>query len=181
MSTRPAPRSPRPPAPAAAALSSGALCRLAGTTRGALRVYERQGLLGPPPRSAAGYRQYPADSVQRLQAIRQLQAVGFSLREIGWLLAERDDGSLTPAALRRLARDQVLAIDSRIAQLQVVRELVAQVAAGDTALLDDPACDFLLRFLAAGHAGAELQPAHPAAPAAPPAPAARAAASSSNR
>ncbi len=161
MSPRSSPtRTPVPAAPASATLSSGALCRQAGVTRGALRVYERLGLLGPPPRSAAGYRQYPADAVQRLQAIRQLQAVGFSLREIGWLLAERDDGSLTPAALRQLAREQVRAIDARIAQLQVVRELVAQVAAGDTAVLEDPACDFLLRFLAAGQAlpGAPLRP-----------------------
>ncbi len=131
-------------------LSSGALCRLAGVSRGTLRVYEREGLLGPPPRSAAGYRQFPADAVQRLQAIRQLKAVGFSLREIGWLMAERDDGALDAAALRRLAREQLGAIDGRIAQLQVVRELVAAVAGGDTALLDDPECGFLLRFLAAG-------------------------------
>jgi DNA-binding transcriptional MerR regulator len=64
----------------AAPLSSGALCQAAGVTRGVLRVYEREGLLGPPPRTAAGYRVYPADSVQRLLAIRQLKEVGFTLR-----------------------------------------------------------------------------------------------------
>ena len=134
----------------AAALSSGELCRMAGVSRGTLRVYEREGLLGPPPRTASGYRQYPADAVQRLQAVRQLKAVGFTLREIAWLMAERDMGSLSKAQIRRLAREQVTAIDQRIAQLQVVREMVAAVAAGNTALLDDPDCDFLLRFLQAG-------------------------------
>ena len=138
------------PIPAARALSSGDLCRMAGVARSTLRVYEREGLLGDPPRSAAGYRRFPADAVQRLQAIRQLKTVGFSLREIGWLLAERDEGGLSPAQMRQVAREQVQAIDQRIAQLQVVRELAAAVAAGQTELLDDPECGFLLRFLAAG-------------------------------
>jgi MerR family copper efflux transcriptional regulator len=136
--------------PPGAALSSGELCRIAGVTRGTLRVYEREGLLGLPPRGANGYRRFPSDAVQRLQAIRQLKAVGFSLREIGWLLAERDDGGLSPAQMRQLAREQVTAIDQRIAQLQVVREMAAAVAAGHTELMDDPECGFLLRFLAAG-------------------------------
>lgn len=155
--------SPSPAPPADAPLSSGALCRRAGVSRSTLRVYEREGLLGPPPRTGAGYRQYPADAVTRLLVIRQLKAVGFSLREIGLLMAERDHGLLDAAALRRLAREQVQAIDGRIAQLQVVRELVAAVADGDTALLDDPECGFLLRFLAAGQpaAAASATPASP--------------------
>ena len=132
------------------ALSSGELCRLAGVSRGTLRVYEREGLLGAPPRGANGHRHFPPDAVQRLQAIRQLKAVGFSLREIGWLLSERDHGGLSAAQMRQLAREQVTVIDQRIAQLQVVREVAAAVAAGHTELLDDPECGFLLRFLAAG-------------------------------
>jgi DNA-binding transcriptional MerR regulator len=147
------------PPPSAAALSSSELCRLAGVARSTLRVYEREGLLGLPPRGANGYRRFPPDAVQRLQAIRQLKAVGFSLREIGWLLSERDDGGLSPSQMRRLAREQVAAIDQRIAQLQVVRELAAAVAAGRTELLDDPECRFLLRFLAAGQAVPSGSPA----------------------
>lgn len=153
-----------PPSPdEAASLSSGELCRRAGVTRGMLRLYEREGLLGEPPRNASGYRRFPPDSLPRLQAIRQLKAVGFSLREIGWLMAERDGGRLSPAQMRRVAREQVQAIDQRIAQLQVVRELAAAVAAGRTGLLDDPECGFVLRFLAAA---GETAPPHPAAAAA---------------
>lgn len=151
------------PSAATPPLSSGVLCKRAGVTRGMLRIYEREGLLGEPPRSAAGYRAYPADAVQRLLAIRQLKEVGFTLREIAFLLAERDIGRISPARIRQLAREQLGVIDQRIARLQVVREYAASVAAGDLSVLDDPECRFLLQFLAAG------QPTPP--PASPPAPA----------
>jgi MerR family transcriptional regulator, copper efflux regulator len=139
------------PAVPAAPLSTAALCAAAGVTRGTLRLYEREGLVAPARRTPAGYRQYGSDAVVRLQAIRHLKEVGFSLREIGLLLVEHGQGAgLTPARLRKIARDQLLAIDQRIARLQVVRELIAAVAAGDRSVLDDPECRFLMDFLAAG-------------------------------
>ena len=138
------------PDPTTPPITSGVLCKRAGVTRGTLRVYEREGLLGDPPRSAAGYRAYPADAVQRLLAIRQLKEVGFTLKEIAFLLSERDVGRISPARIRQLAREQLGVIDQRIARLQVVREYAASVAAGDMSLLDDPECGFLMHFLSAG-------------------------------
>lgn len=137
---------PRRPQP----LTTAAVCRLAGVTRGQLRVYEREGLLAAPLRSEKGYRHYPADIATRLAAIRAMKEVGFTLREIALLLDERDHGGLAPDVLRRQAREQVAAIDTRIARLQVVREFVAALADGDFRALDDPACNLLLRFLQAG-------------------------------
>jgi len=131
------------------ALHTTALCRIAGVTRGQLRLYERDGLLEAPARTAAGYRTWPADTPARLAAIRQLKEVGFTLREIALLLAERDQGTMTASQLARLAREQLVAIDARIARLQVVREYVDAVARGDRSVLDDPDCAFLVRFLAA--------------------------------
>lgn len=133
-------------------LTTSALVSQAGVTRGQLRVYERAGLLPAPRRTGAGYRDWPADTAARLAAIRQLKEIGFSLREIALLLAEGDQGRITPARMKKLAREQLVEIDRRIARLQVVREVVAAVAAGDRAVLDDPACGFLLKFLAAGDA-----------------------------
>jgi MerR family copper efflux transcriptional regulator len=145
MPRRTAPAAPPPDTPP---LRTTALCRVAGVTRGQLRVYEREGLLDAPPRSASGYRAWPDDTPARLLAIRQLKEVGFTLREIALLLAERDLGGITPARLKRMAREQLVEIDARIARLQVVREYVAAVAAGDVGVLDDPECRFLVRFLA---------------------------------
>jgi DNA-binding transcriptional MerR regulator len=157
------------------ALRTAGLCRIAGVTRGQLRIYERDGLLQAPARTAVGYRTWPADTPARLAAIRQLKAVGFTLREIAMLLAERDLGTMTAAQLERLAREQLVAIDARIAQLRVVREYVHALAQGDRSVLEDPDCAFIVRFLSADAAAAApgpvLTPATPAGYATtPPAP-----------
>jgi MerR family transcriptional regulator, copper efflux regulator len=150
MPTNPPPRLPPvvPPRPLKT-LNTSALCQAAGVTRGMLRLYETEGVIAAPGRTPAGYRAYPADTVARLLAVRQLKEIGFTLREIALLLAEHDDGEIDAARLQELAREQLVAIDLRIARLEVVRGYVAQVAAGDAALINDPECSFLVAFLQA--------------------------------
>lgn len=135
-------------------MSTSVLCEAAGVSRGVLRLYEREGLVPSPLRSAAGYRQYPADTVMRLQAIRGLKELGFTLKEIAMLLGEREALAMHPPRLRALAQEQLAAIDTRIARLQMVRTHVAAVASGDLSAIDDPECHFLLEFLGGSAAAA---------------------------
>jgi DNA-binding transcriptional MerR regulator len=143
-------RPPTPAFPRLVPLTSGAICAAAQVTRGQLRVYEREGLIPPPLRTAGGFRDYPPDTLQRLQAIRQLKEIGFTLAEIALLLAEGDAGHLDEARMQGLAAQQLEAIDTRIANLKVVRRFVAAVAGGDMTALNDPECSFLVQFLASG-------------------------------
>lgn len=149
-------------APGPLHLSTQALCEAAGVSRGVLRLYEREGLVPPPVRSAAGYRQYPADEVLRLQAIRGLKELGFTLKEIALLLGEREAQTMDAARLQAMAQAQLIAIDTRIARLQMVRQHVATAASGDMSAIDDPECHFLMEFLSGGPATAT--PATSAAP-----------------
>jgi DNA-binding transcriptional MerR regulator len=57
-----------------------------------VRYYERLGLLPAPTRTAAGYRQYNAEAVQRLRFIKSAQQLGLRLQEIAELLAICDQG-----------------------------------------------------------------------------------------
>ena len=52
-----------------------------------LRYYESQGLLNEPNRLENGYRDYPNESIERLQFIKKAKLVGFTLKEIKELLA----------------------------------------------------------------------------------------------
>lgn len=137
---------PRPAVP----LTTARLCAATGATRGMLRLYEAEGLLGAPQRSATGYRHFPADTVDRLRAIRLLKELGFSLRQISLLLADTDDGPFDAPKIQALAQAQLAEIDARMARLALVRQYVAAVAQGDAeSLMTDPDCRFLADFLAA--------------------------------
>lgn len=129
--------------------TTSALCKLAGVTRGQLRLYEEAGLIAPQSRTEAGYRQYGSDTLERLKAIRHLKDLRFTLAEIGLLLSERDHGALDAPALERLAGEVMVKIDERVAALQIIRGYVAPVALGDMRVLQDEDCNFVLTFLSA--------------------------------
>src|SRR5512135_3163017 len=64
----------------------GELARQTGLTVRTLHYYDEIGLLSPSGRTAAGYRLYTVDDIGRLQQIRSLRQLGFSLEQIhAWL------------------------------------------------------------------------------------------------
>jgi DNA-binding transcriptional MerR regulator len=91
------------------------------------RYYERLGLLPPPERTAAGYRQYQQDAVERLRFIKAAQRVGLRLREIGELLAICDQGLCPCGHSEALLRARMVEIDAQVAELQAVRGQLARV------------------------------------------------------
>src|SRR6185312_11748393 len=77
----------------------GEVAERAGVNVETLRYYERRGLLPAPDRDPSGHRRYDEDTVRLLRAIKEAQAVGFTLTEIGeYLRASRR--SLSPSAVR---------------------------------------------------------------------------------
>ncbi len=61
-------------------LTIGKVAERAGVGIETIRFYEHHGLIEPPPRSAAEYRQYPETTVYRLRFIRRAKELGFSLK-----------------------------------------------------------------------------------------------------
>lgn len=70
----------------------GELARSTGLTVRTLHHYDREGLLTPSRRTASGHRLYGPADVARLQQIRSLRELGFSLDEVRAFL-ERPDAS----------------------------------------------------------------------------------------
>ncbi len=86
-------------------LTIGRLAQVAKVNLETVHYYERRGLLPKPPRTEAGYRQFPPDTAQRLRFIKRAQELGFSLEEVRELLALRvEAGNCTDVRARAQAK-----------------------------------------------------------------------------
>lgn len=99
-------------------LTIGQLAKLTGIGVETVRYYEREGLIPEPPRTASGYRHYPADSTRRLAFIRQAKALGFSLADIRELLTLRADSSVGSERVKQLSRNKLMEIREKISALE---------------------------------------------------------------
>jgi len=122
----------------------GALAKAAGVGVETVRYYQRRGLLSEPARPPGEVRRYGEDDVKRLMFIRSAQAAGFTLNEIGELIAL--DASDDRARARQLAQARVAAIDEKIAELREARDALAGLAT-DCARKRGGPCPILKAFV----------------------------------
>ncbi|MEX2152711.1 MAG: MerR family transcriptional regulator [Gemmatimonadaceae bacterium] len=92
-----------------------------------IRYYERRGFFPPARRTAAGYRQYGAEAVQRLRFIKHAQELGFSLAEIQELLALRVRNGAACSTVERKTRRKIELVDRRIRDLERLRTTLARL------------------------------------------------------
>lgn len=85
-----------------------------------MRFYERDGLLSPAGRSAARYRVYDEESLERLKAIRLAQRAGLSLADVKELSELQGERGFYETMKRRLA-ERLAEVDWRIAELRELR------------------------------------------------------------
>ena len=123
----------------------GQLASAAGVGIDTVRYYERSGLLKPATRSASGYRKYGKEELDRLQFIRRAQHLGFSLGEIGELLAISRRGDV--AAMYQAAKLRVEDIDQRINELQRVRDALTRLMSQCPRNGEDGDCPILRAIL----------------------------------
>jgi len=132
----------------------GALARRARVATSVLRYYEKEGLLVPTSRTAAGYRLYGAEAEKTLLFINRAKRLGFSLDDIRqFLAAGQAEAGLPPGKkagkkngrkpgdVARIAGDRFLEIERRLTELLVLRhelevflrEMSEQLPAADSA------------------------------------------------
>jgi MerR family mercuric resistance operon transcriptional regulator len=107
-------------------LTIGRLAAAGGVGVETIRFYQRKGLLRTPA-GESGIRRYGSDDLRRLRFIRQAQTAGFTLGEIGELLAL--DAGEDRARVRALAASRIEALDARIAELERARAALERLAA----------------------------------------------------
>ena len=86
----------------------GVVAKKVGVSVGAVRFYERNGLLPRPPRTEGGFRRYADNDVATLAFVRRVQGLGFKLREIRGLLRLRGN-RLQPCAPVKCRLEEKLA------------------------------------------------------------------------
>jgi DNA-binding transcriptional MerR regulator len=118
-------------------LSIGVLARETGCKVPTIRYYEQVGLMPPPIRSAGNQRRYGPAHVARLGFIRHARELGFPLDRVRAILALGDRPDHSCAEVDRIARDQLAAVEARIARLTALKEelerMVKQCGSGTVA------------------------------------------------
>jgi len=107
-----------------------------------VRFYQRRGLL-QTPRYGEGTRRYSNEDLRRLKFIRQAQTAGFTLEEIGRLLAL--DAGHDREAVRELAGKRLEALNARIAELEDARRSLSRLL-GECASGTSGPCPILRSF-----------------------------------
>ncbi len=110
------------------AMTIGQVAKRAGVNVETVRFYEREGLIGEPPRRPSGYRQFGPDVVRRIRFIQRAKELGFSLREIGELLALRVSRGQTCADVKARAVDKIADIDEKLAALARMRSALEKLS-----------------------------------------------------
>jgi MerR family transcriptional regulator, mercuric resistance operon regulatory protein len=115
----------------------------AGVNTQTLRYDETRGLLAAPPRSAAGYRDYPRSAVAVLRFVKRAQELGFSLAEVEDLLALAEGGPDSCDTVQVLARTHVAELDRKVADSQRMRAALTELIATCKRPRADRSCPLL--------------------------------------
>jgi MerR family copper efflux transcriptional regulator len=110
-------------------MNIGAAAAASGVNAKMIRHYEAIGLLRPAERRANDYRDYGERDLHELRFIRRARRLGFSIPEIGELLALWRDRRRPSREVKRIAEVHISDLQSRVAEMQAMantlRELVS--------------------------------------------------------
>ncbi len=105
----------------------GKLALKLDVTTDTIRYYEKEGLLSPTNKSAAGYRLYDEAAVRRLGFIKQAQQCGFSLSEIRELLKLKNSNGACCNDVRGVAIEKKLQLEHKIRALQLMSQTLSEL------------------------------------------------------
>jgi len=97
---------------------SGALAKAVGLSPDTLRHYERMGVLPRASRTTAGYRLYPASTVERIRVVQNALRIGFTLSELAEVLKTRDGGGAPCHRVFQLAQDKLKKVSADVRALK---------------------------------------------------------------
>ncbi|MCI0676910.1 MAG: MerR family transcriptional regulator [Phycisphaerales bacterium] len=101
--------------------------RTVGLSSSALRFYEREGILKPSSKSAAGYRLYDRAALNRLRFVRAAQSIGLPLKDIRALMEL--DPRTSRSTVHELLESRLRLVDGKLKELKTVRDALSRALA----------------------------------------------------
>lgn len=128
--------------PAKAAMTIGDVAKAAGVSAKTIRYYEDAGLIAPADRADNGYRVYDERALQLLRFVKRSRDLGFSMADVGELLALWQDQDRHSGDVRAVAERHLEGIERKMAELESLRRALVDLVScchGD----DRPDCPIL--------------------------------------
>lgn len=123
-------------------MNIGQASKATGLSIKQIRDYEKLGLLSNTSRTSSGYRIYDNETLIRLKFIAKARGVGFSLAQIGELLALQDNPYRTSAQVKTFTASHIDFLSNKIKELKSMQHTLqawSDACGGD----DNPDCPIL--------------------------------------
>lgn len=109
-------------------MNIGEASAASGVSAKMIRYYEEIGLIAPAGRTAANYRVYDEDEVNRLRFVRRARNLGFSLEETERLLKLWADKERASGEVKALAVSHIADLQVKIAEMQSMVDTLTHLA-----------------------------------------------------
>jgi len=110
-------------------MNIGRAAEVSGVSPKTIRYYESIGLIQAAERRSNNYRDYSEADVETLRFIQRARRLGFSVKEIGELLALWRDKRRASHDVKEFAQRHIADIDRKMAELAGMRRTLAQLSA----------------------------------------------------
>jgi MerR family copper efflux transcriptional regulator len=108
-------------------MNIGEVAEKSGVPAKTIRYYEDVGLIPPARRTESGYRNYDDRDLATLRFVQRARSLGFSVKDVGALLALWHDNARASAEVKALAADHVSEIDRKLAELKSMRRTLVDL------------------------------------------------------
>lgn len=109
-------------------LTIGEASAASGVSAKMIRYYESIGLVRPATRTESNYRTYDGKAVETLRFVARARHLGFSMEEIGRLLALWQDRSRASADVKALALSHIAELEARISAMAAMKATLEHLA-----------------------------------------------------